>query len=416
MRLSLLAGALLAGSACALPAATNLVPTSAPPRSFSLVKRADNSTSSYPPPSQDPFYQPPSGFASQSNGAVLKSRNVSTEFDQLSKAYQLLYRTTDAQGKADATVTTVFVPLKPLSPPRVMLYLTPADTAAEDCQTSWSFVSPASNATSSSAELEVLIALQKGWYVTVPDHEGSKAAFISGVTEAKAGLDGLRALNNFRTAFADKRGWKAVIRGYSGGGHAAAWATTYLRQYGAGLPVVGASFGGVPVDIYYTMDLLSGSANNYLAFSAIAGLANAEPTLNAWLQRNLTPNGTAAVAFARNNSQCYDSGVTPYPYKNADIYGFFRSGEASLHQGIPAQVVSRNKLGTAQSGEVTGTLPSSVPVFMFHGKTDETVSYGPIKPYYLDQCSRGAHIHLSTTSGTSHTETFLYYLADSYVF
>jgi hypothetical protein len=58
---------------------------------------------------------------------------------------------------------------------------------------------------------------------------------MSGVTEARAGLDGLRALLNFEPSL--KRDYKAVIRGYSGGGHAGAWATQYLTSYGHGLNV-----------------------------------------------------------------------------------------------------------------------------------------------------------------------------------
>lgn len=76
------------------------------------------------PPSVDPFYDPPYGYQRTKNGGVLKNRTVSTAFDQLSKAYQVLYKTTQAdQDKPDATVATLFVPLKPVSPPRIMLYL-----------------------------------------------------------------------------------------------------------------------------------------------------------------------------------------------------------------------------------------------------------------------------------------------------
>lgn len=79
--------------------------------------------------------------------------------------------------------------------------------------------------------LDLLAGLAKGWYVAVPDHEGSKAAFISGVTEAFAGLDGLRAMLNSRETLPSADGYKAVIHGYSGGGASALFPYPRLFTY-----------------------------------------------------------------------------------------------------------------------------------------------------------------------------------------
>lgn len=49
--------------------------------------------------------------------------------------------------------------------------------------------------------------------MTVPDHDGLKAAFFAGVVEAFAGLDGLRALLNFPTVLPCIDNYKAVIHG-----------------------------------------------------------------------------------------------------------------------------------------------------------------------------------------------------------
>lgn len=144
-----------------------------------------------------------------------------------------------------------------------------------------------SNATSflqSTVALDLATSLSKGWYVAAPDHEGSNASFISGVTEALAGLDGLRALLNHNETLpggADSN-YSAVIHGYSGGGHASAWATTFLEAYGSDLnvrsslfpasdlfsarrspvafpvQVIAAAYGGVPVDLTSTLELLNG--------------------------------------------------------------------------------------------------------------------------------------------------------------
>ncbi|GAA5915940.1 hypothetical protein JCM6882_000186 [Rhodosporidiobolus microsporus] len=394
-----------------------VVPTHSEPLLLKRQNATSTNTTEALPPSQDPWYDAPAALNRKPNGAVLKARNVSTAFDTFSTAYQLLYKTTDAQGEPDATNTLVFAPLEPLSPPQILLYMAPADTAAIDCSVQYALLSNTeSNITSSSSSISLLIALSKGYYVSLPDHEGSKAAFISGVTEARAGLDGLRALLNFKTALPSSDGYKAVIFGYSGGGHAAAWATQYLTSYGKGLNVVGASFGGVPVDLYYTFDLLSATNNTNLGFSAMAGLANAEPALNRWLLSNLYANGTDAIAYARSNEYCLDSiPNATYPWAGADFYTFFKGGEMALHKGLPARYLGQEELGIATPDGNKGVLPS-IPVFMFHSKTDEVVSYGPIRPYYLAQCQKGAKIHLATTTGSEHSTTFINYLGDSFLF
>ncbi|GAA5858273.1 hypothetical protein JCM8547_004629 [Rhodosporidiobolus lusitaniae] len=392
-------------------------------RQSTSTNSTGNSTSILLPPSLDPFYSFPNLSRKTPNGAILRSRTVSTELDDLANGtWQVLYKTTAADGTADATVATLFRPLEPVQPPRVMLYLAPTDTAAPDCVTSFSLSSPSlSSVSSPSALIEISAALEKGWYVSLPDHEGSKAAFISGVTEARAGLDGLRAALRWmdRESEGSYKGYKAVIRGYSGGGHAAAWATQYLETYGRGLNVVGTAAGGVPVDLYPTFDLISGTNNTALAFSAVAGLANVSPSLSTWLSSHLYPNGTAALAYARNNSYCLDAtnSTDEYPWAGNDVYSFFEGGERALYEGVPARVLRENTLGVANNRTGSSGVWPSIPIFLFHSKTDETVSYSPVKPYFRSQCSHpSVQVHLSTVSGYTHVETFAAYLADSFEF
>ncbi|GAA5975057.1 hypothetical protein JCM11641_000013 [Rhodosporidiobolus odoratus] len=380
-----------------------------------FLRRAGLAThETYPPPTSDPFYAPPSDYHRKPNGAVLKSRNVTTAFDYLATTWQVLYKTTDAQGKADSTVTTLFRPHNPVSPPKVMLYFAPTNTARLDCETSFALLSPTFSDTSLVNIIDLSIALQKGWYVSVPDHEGSKSAFLSGVTEARAGLDGLRAMLAFDGLKEELKEYDAVIRGYSGGGHEAAWATQYLSTYAKELKVAGAAAGGVPVDLYYTFDLVSGTPDVYLALTGLAGLANAEPSLQRWLNSHTTPEGLAAVAYAQNSLACLDSIASadkPFP---SDLYSYFEGGEESIRTGVFYEVFEKNRLGRKMKDGNKGVLP--IPMFLHHSKTDGDASYAPIRPYWRSQCAHGAKIHLATTTGQTHVGAYLGYLADSYVF
>ena len=93
----------------------------------------------------------------------------------------------------------------------------PIDSACPDCEPAFALQSgSASNGSSfivPTIAIDIVAGLSKGWYVTVPDHDGLKAAFFAGVVEAFAGLDGLRALLNFPTVLPCIDNYKAVIHG-----------------------------------------------------------------------------------------------------------------------------------------------------------------------------------------------------------
>ncbi|GAA5987243.1 hypothetical protein JCM10908_001875 [Rhodotorula pacifica] len=380
-----------------------------PHASPSLARRA------YPLPDSDPFYVPPPGYATQSNGAVLNSRQVSTAFDAFAKStYQVLYKTTAATGEADATVAVLFAPLQAANPPRIMILTPPTDSPNPNCATSAGLVGgPAAGYNNLVNAPDIIIGLTKGWYVVVPDDQGSKAAFISGLTEALAALDSLRALLNFKTTLPDSTGYKAVLHGYSGGGHASAWATQFVKTYGSPLNIIAAAYGGVPVALDTELDFLSSGAFASLGTAALAGLGNAFPDLEAWLQNNTTPAGKAALNSVRTDNSCNSFVSMP----GVDVYSYFTNGRAALSEPIPQKYIQAGLLGSAQSSQfasASGVLP--IPVFQYHSSSDEIVTYEPIPAYYADQCARGATLQLSTTIISEHLTADLLFLGDAYIY
>ncbi|GAA5838400.1 hypothetical protein JCM9279_003232 [Rhodotorula babjevae] len=372
-------------------------------------------------PTNDSFYTPTGDWASQANGAVLDSRPVWTQFDMGARSvYQVLYKTTSPLGEADATVTTVFRPAEPASPPRVMLLMAPIDTASPDCQVAYSLENGGgSNATSflqSTVALDIVSSLSKGWYVSVPDHEGSNASFISGVTEGLAGIDGLRALLNHNETIPSTDNYSAVIHGYSGGGHASAWTTQFLSTYGEGLNVIAAAYGGVPVDLTSTLELLNGSNESYLAISSLVGLANAYPELNSYYETILTENGTRAFEISRTtcNTQLADE------LSNVNVSSLFTTGLDFQNNSIAQRYVQGGLLGAPLNDSaltpvnITGVV--SIPVFQYHSVTDQVVAYEPVPAYVQSQCDRGAKIKFMSSIGTDHSTTSIVYAGDAYQF
>ena len=141
------------------------------------------------PPSQDPFYQPPSGYENSAPGTILKSRPVPVpvafySYDPVNVkgAYQLLYRTTDSHGNPEAAVTTVIQPYN-ADAGKLVSYQTAEDAPFVDCAPSYTFQF-GSQDFGNGQKIELLLilaALNKGYYVNTPDYEGPKAAFAAGI-------------------------------------------------------------------------------------------------------------------------------------------------------------------------------------------------------------------------------------------
>jgi hypothetical protein len=182
-------------------------------------------------PTDDQFYEPPPGYRHATPGTVLRSRDVELAFlgliPQRTMATQLLYRTTDMNGRPAATATTVIVPadVTPDRPCPVLSYQCAIDAVSSRCFPSYALRRRA-QAIGSLAQLEYLLiaaALAEGWAVSIPDHEGRTGMWGAPFEPGYFILDGVRAaLNAERLGLSSSA--PVALWGYSGGGLATAWA------------------------------------------------------------------------------------------------------------------------------------------------------------------------------------------------
>lgn len=63
-------------------------------------------------PTADPFYVAPANLSAYAYGEVIRERSMHTDVTGHRSSIQILYKTKDGVGRDDATVTTVFAPLK----------------------------------------------------------------------------------------------------------------------------------------------------------------------------------------------------------------------------------------------------------------------------------------------------------------
>ncbi|KAF7872851.1 uncharacterized protein EAF02_008922 [Botrytis sinoallii] len=186
------------------------------------------------PPTDDPFYVPPTGLENSQPGTILRSRSIDDlsiggvmPF-QVKAAYQLLYRTTDSLRDASAAVTTIIVPKT---------------------------------------------RTHRGWIVNLPDYEGLQSAFTSGIQAGQATLDSVRA--------ALSSGDLTSI---------SSQAENFNLPTQPELNFKGTALGGLVPNI--TSVMLSSNKGLFTGLipAGVIGLTNGYPELKEYLLKNLVPS------------------------------------------------------------------------------------------------------------------------------
>lgn len=255
------------------------------------------------PPSEDPFSIPPQGYAATSPGTVLRSREIRVAFlgviDQPVTGYQLLFRTTDMHGAPQAAVTTVILPADtPAGVQRPVL----SYQCAIDAVTSQSFPSYVlrrqAKVWGGFPPLEyplIACALNNGWAVLVPDHEGPRGSWIAPREPGHYILDGIRAAQNFQPADVDASA-PIAMWGYSGGGLATGWAAELAGDYAPELNIVGAVLGSPVGDPGAVLRDLNGTLFAGLAAMGLAALTHEYPSLRRIITAHVDLAGQSLLA------------------------------------------------------------------------------------------------------------------------
>ncbi|MFD9407150.1 lipase family protein [Streptomyces sp. NPDC059989] len=214
----------------------------------------------------DPFYrysgsEPLSAFAP---GTVLKTRTLQYHLVGLPTpvtAIQLLYRTTDAQGRPSANVTTVVRSLtgdgsKAVSYQSFYDSLSPEDGPSRAIAGDLSLGGAIANV---EAVFLVPLLLQ-GYNLVIPDTEGQAANFAAGPEYATNTLDSIRAATR-SAATGMNADTRFGLMGYSGGAIATNWAAALAPAYAPEVNrrLVGFAEGGLLVDPAHNLKYVDGS-------------------------------------------------------------------------------------------------------------------------------------------------------------
>lgn len=169
---------------------------------------------------------------------------------------------------------------------KILSYHPAQDSACPDCAPSYSYqfapklVPGRFGSIANSAEILLMeAALERGWIVISPDHEGPHAAYLAAKLSAHAILDGIRATLGASNITGVHQDAVVSLWGYSGGGITTGAAAELHTSYAPELKIVGAAMGGIVPDIANVIKTVNKGPAAGLIAAGVAGLSNQYPAL-----------------------------------------------------------------------------------------------------------------------------------------
>ncbi|TQM84043.1 secretory lipase [Saccharothrix saharensis] len=328
----------------------------------------------------DSFYVPPSPLPAGAPGDLIRYRaSQAGALGSTVRAWQVMYRSTDALGQPNAVTGTVLVPgsVDPGTAP-VVAFAVGTHGPAFRCAPSEMvrigalYEQPAVND-----------LLRAGYAVAITDYEGyrpdPRTTYVTGRSEGHAVIDVVRAAQRLPEARLS-RDAKVVFRGYSQGGGAAMWAGQSQPRYAPELNLVGVVGGGVPADLVQVALPLDGRKGFGLLAYSLIGLDNAYPELD--LEDYLNDAGRAEFARMRREACTLELLVD---YRGRRLADYTTSSPVLTPPWLAR--VAENKLG--------GTA-IRVPVHAYHATGDDLVDFAQAKALRDAYCGLGVRVDWRT--------------------
>ncbi|MDT0202940.1 lipase family protein [Nocardioides sp. AE5] len=276
-------------------------------------------------PREDPFRDAPAHLADLAPGTLIRARQVRLGFlgliGQRARAWQLAYRSSDLHGVAEVAVTTVVVPdgFEAGDPARLIAYQCAIDAVSDRCFPSYA-LRPGARAWGSLPQFELMIIaalLDRGFVLTLADHEGIHGHFGAPREPGHRVLDGVRATLAF-----DELGLApdtpTGMFGYSGGGMATSWAAEMAPTHAPELEIVGAVLGSPVGDPGEAFLKLNRGLNAGLPALVVSGLRHAYPGLARLIRRHASLDGQRRLDDLKEQSTV--TAVVTHAFNDFDDY------------------------------------------------------------------------------------------------
>lgn len=336
-------------------------------------------------PADQTFYNVPATLPA-ANGELISYRTTTVNLGADApavKAWNVIYRSTDSVGAANAVSGTVLVPTKAWTgggARPIISYAVGTHGLAQRCAPSVQL-----RAGTDYENANIAAALNAGYAVVVSDYagylNGQTPTYLAGGSQGRAVLDIVRAAAQIPSVGLSTSA-KVGIWGFSQGGQTAGWAGELLPSYGSGLNVVGVVAGGIPADFIGTAPALDGNVGASFLLSATIGLSTQYPND---IPFNLVASDVGKAAAEQGKQQCVFESLFTFIGRSLSEFTVGNVDLNFLVNGFPT-------VGAALNAQNLGTKPVPVPVYQFHGLADEFIPLG--QAYTLKQawCAKGTKV------------------------
>lgn len=324
-------------------------------------------------PGVDAFYEQPEGALDGDPGSIVKS-------DQLlgtplaSRAWRIMYRTTDVHGEPAVSTGVLVVPLTPAPPGgrTVLSWAHPTTGAAKQCAPSYGF--------DPFIGIEGLrFLLDRGYAVVATDYVGMGTdgpdSYLVGVTGGNAVLDAARAARAIPQSQASDR---VVLWGHSQGGAAVLFAAERAADYAPELQIAAVAAAAPAANLTSLMrshlDDISGVTIGSYAFTAFAEVYD-EP-----IAEILTPAAQRIVP--QMNELCLLAHIDQLHEMGESLIGDFTTVDPTTTEPW-ATLLQQNSAGSAAF---------DAPVFIAQGLEDQLVVPQDTADFAAHEASLGMHV------------------------
>ncbi|MCX5046337.1 lipase family protein [Aldersonia sp. NBC_00410] len=342
-----------------------------------------------PTPDPDQFYAAPADLAAHAPGDVLKFREKPWHvYFPTSRVYEVLFRSTDSEGKPIAANATYLLPQNHQPDGPLMSYQHIINALGTKCKVATKLYT--SDPTNLILEMPGLnLVLSRGWSVVLPDHLGPRMAYGAAKLGGQITLDGIRAVKKIPELGVTHS--KVGMGGYSGGGMATAWAAALAETYAPELDIVGSAYGGVPMNLTTMARALGDQPHIAFGLAAIAliGLEREYPDrLN--VADQLNPYGHWLANWVING--CTNEAMFVGAYKSA---GQMTDNKNFMADPGAWQVLNENSL------EFYPGKPDA-PVFEWHSPIDGLIPVDAIDHTLQRYCAAGVELFTMLTPTPDH--------------
>lgn len=335
------------------------------------------------------FYDAPASLAGQ-HGDLISYRGTTVNLgagSPTTKAWNVMYQSTDSRGAANVVTGTVIVPTTPWTgggERPVISYAVGTHGLAQRCAPSLQM-----NQGKDYESANISAALAAGYAVLVSDYQGytngATPTYLAGASQGNAVLDIVRAATQVPLSGITSSA-KVAIWGYSQGGQSAAWAAQRQAAYAPGVKLTAVAAGGVPADFPTTARYLDGSTGASFLLGGVVGLAQQYPEA---IPLSTLANADGQATIARGKQQCVFESL--FDLQN-DKLSQYTVGNQSLDQLLAA----KPEINTVVQAQNLGADKVSVPLYQYHGKADEFIPLAQTVALKKKYCGKFSNVTFDT--------------------